>query len=313
MTTAADDTSAEDAFEAFLAGRPVPDEAAPLAAFAGAVRATATLPGRPNAALAELLATGLLADQSSPSARTAGVAGTPPSRRARVRRRRFAMIFPALLAKLLSAGAVAQAATGAGVVLVVATGAGATGVLGDDVQDTFSTVVGASGEVTTEDDSAVTGDETTVTPTTPTTDPGAVQTPPVETTVPVEEEFDPEAWVASGPAHDETFGAWVSASAHNDQLREWLRSEGMTFGSMVRGWAHEKGLDDADLVEEGVDLDDLTEEPTTEPLTDETAGADDEADDTEVASTQGGNGNGRGNSGNAGGNSGSNGNGRGHK
>ena len=100
MTTAADDIAGEAAFEAFLARRPVPEEAADLAAFAGAVRATATVPGRPNAALAELLATGLLTDQSMPSARTAPSAGSSP-RRSRVRRRRrFAMFLPALLAKL---------------------------------------------------------------------------------------------------------------------------------------------------------------------------------------------------------------------
>ena len=48
MTTAADDAADEDAFEAFLAGRPVPARrTAGLAAFAGAVRATATQPGGP--------------------------------------------------------------------------------------------------------------------------------------------------------------------------------------------------------------------------------------------------------------------------
>ena len=41
MTTAADDSAAEDAFEAILAGRPVPERAAGLAAFTGAVRASA--------------------------------------------------------------------------------------------------------------------------------------------------------------------------------------------------------------------------------------------------------------------------------
>ena len=137
MTTAADDTAGEAAVEAFLAGRPVPEEAADLAAFAGAVRATATLPGRPNAALAELLATGLITDQSSPSTRTAPSAGSSP-RRSRVRRRRrFAMFFPALLAKFLSAGAVAQAASGAGIVVVALTGAGVVGVLPRPVHDTI--------------------------------------------------------------------------------------------------------------------------------------------------------------------------------
>jgi hypothetical protein len=145
MTTAADDSADEAAFEAFLAGRPVPAEAdggsSAVLAFAGAVRATATLPGRPSAGLAELLATGLLTDQSSPSIRTAPSAGSSP-RRSRVRRRRrLAMFFPALLAKFLSAGAVAQAASGAGIVLVAFTGAGVAGVLPGPVQDTFSSVV----------------------------------------------------------------------------------------------------------------------------------------------------------------------------
>ena len=145
MTTAADDTADEAAFEAFLAGRPVPAEAdggtSAVLAFAGAVRATATLPGRPSAGLAELLATGLLTDQSSPSIRTAPSAGSSP-RRSRVRRRRrLAMFFPALLAKFLSAGAMAQAASGAGIVLVAFTGAGVAGVLPGPVQDTFSSVV----------------------------------------------------------------------------------------------------------------------------------------------------------------------------
>ena len=142
MTTAADDSAVEDAFEALLAGRPAPRGAAGLAAFTEAVRDSATSPGRPNAALAELLATGLLVDQSSPSARTARSAGAPPSRASRNRiRRRFAVFFPALLAKLLSAGAVAQAATGATVVVVAFAGAGAVGVLPGPVQDTFTSIV----------------------------------------------------------------------------------------------------------------------------------------------------------------------------
>ena len=49
----------DEAFERFLAGRPVPAEAAPLVAFANEVRALAVHPGRPSPQLAELLATGL--------------------------------------------------------------------------------------------------------------------------------------------------------------------------------------------------------------------------------------------------------------
>jgi hypothetical protein len=144
MTTAADDAALEDAFEAFLAGRPVPDEAAGTAAFAEAVRSTATRPGRPNAALADLLATGLLTDQSSPPVRTAPSAGRPRAFRGRIRRR-TAMFLPALVAKIAGAGAVAKAAAGAGVVLVVFTGAGSAGVLPDSLQHGFATVAGTVG------------------------------------------------------------------------------------------------------------------------------------------------------------------------
>ena len=316
MTTPADDLATEAAFEAFLVGRVVPEQAAStfdgVAAFAGAVRASATQPGRPNAALAELLATGLLADQSSPSRRTAGAAGSTPSRGARVRRRRFAMFFPALLAKLLAAGAVAQAATGAGVVLVVATGAGATGLLGTDVQDTITTAVGAdSGEVATDGDTAVSGDA-------PTADPAKVGgadgdiSVPVE---PVEETFDAEAWLA-GPTDTDTFGEWVSQGAHNKAaLQAAALQAGQTFrfGQIVSREAAKKHLSPEDLAEEGVDPADLADDPTTVPVTGQTpATTDDQGDDTQVATTQQhGNGNGHGNGGN-GGNGGGNGNGHGH-
>ena len=302
MTTAADDSAAEDAFEALLAGRPAPEGAAGLAAFTEAVRTSAVRPGRPSAALAELLATGLLTDQSSPSTRTARTAGSPPARSSRVRiRRRAAMIFPVLLAKFLSAGAVAQAATGAGLVLVVATGAGATGALGENVQDTVTSVVGITSEEVTGDVTVDGEDVTTETETTPVVE----TTSPVE---PTEGQFDPEAWAATGPEGYSSFGAWVSESAHNSELKDWLRAEGRNFGSMVREWAHKKGLDDADLAEEGVNLDELTDEPTTEPVSGETA-SEPETEDagTQVAATERASGNGNGKSAGAG----SNGNGSG--
>jgi hypothetical protein len=304
MTTAADDAAVEDAFEAYLAGRPVSGAAADtfpgLAAFSEAVRATATQPGRPNAALAELLATGLLTDQSSPSARTATSAGSPPARRsARVRiRRRTAMIFPVLVAKFLSAGAIAQAATGAGVAVVVVTGAGAAGVLPDPLQNTVSSVV-----ATVTPFELPTGEEPVVEE--PVVEEPVVEEPvtdDVDAEVPAEDAaFDPETWVAEGPAEDESFGAWVSASAQSPELRAWLRAEGRTFGSMVRDWAHKKGLDEEDLAEEGVDLDDLTEEPVAEPVEGETAAepapeAETEAADvdaTDKKSNGKGNGNGK--------------------
>ena len=256
MTTPADDAAVEDAFEAYLAGRPVPDEAADLAAFSEAVRASAIRPGRPDAALAELLATGLLIDQSSPSARTARAAGAPPSRGTRTRnRRRFAMFIPVLIAKFLSAGAVAQAATGAGLVLVVATGAGATGVLGDDVQETVASVVGVASEEATGDDVVALEDVV------PGTGIVVEPTPVVQTTAPAEPteaEFDAATWAADGPTEDQPFGQWVSVAAHN---KDAIRAAGLSFGQMVREWAHQKGLDDAELVEEGVDLDELVDVP----------------------------------------------------
>ena len=166
MTTAAGNAAAEEAsefaFEAFLAGRPVPAEGADLAAFAGAVRMSATEPGRPNAALAELLVTGLLVDQPPLSTRTAK------------RRRRPMWFFTALIAKIASAGAVAQAATGAGIVLVSFTGLGAAHALPAPVQHTFSTVVSAispAGDGATSTDTGTTAPAATSDTAAPTTDP----------------------------------------------------------------------------------------------------------------------------------------------
>jgi hypothetical protein len=295
MTTAADDAAVEDAFEAYLAGRAVSGAAANsfpgLAAFSEAVRATATQPGRPNAALAELLVTGLLTDQSSPSTATARSAGSPPERRpARVRiRRRTAMFFPALLAKLLSAGAIAQACTGAGVAVVLVTGAGAVGALPDPVQNTVSSVVGAvtpfdlpSGEGTDGDEPAI--DEPVVEE--PTAEEPAVEEPAVEepeAEQPVVEDpaaFDPEAWAGDGPQDGQTFGQWVSLGAHNKALL----GEDVHFGQIVSTWAHKKHLDADDLENEGVDLDELTDTPD-EPATEVGSGTD---DTVQQATTQGG-------------------------
>ncbi|WP_116449659.1 hypothetical protein [Blastococcus litoris] len=297
MTTAADDPAVEDAFEAYLAGRPVPDEGAALATFAGAVRATATRPGRPNAALAELLATGLLADQPSPSARTA---------RTR-RRRRSAMFFPALFAKLLSAGAVAQAAAGTGVVLVVAT-AGATGVLGDDVQDTVASVVETitpldieggddTGDVAVDDDDS-------------TTDAAGIPTA-VATTTPAEpsaEAFDAEAWAAAGPAEGQSFGSWVSEGAHNKAALEAAAAlrgdDSFRFGQLVRTWAQQKHVDLADVEVDGVEVEELIgATPTATPQEAQPTTA--PAQPTATAES-GNRGSGKG-SGNAGGNGGGNG------
>ena len=265
MTTGADDSADEIAFEAFLAGRPVPAEAdggsPAVTAFAGAVRATATAPGRPNTALAELLATGLLTDQSSPSTRTAPSAGRSP-RRSRVRRRRFAMFFPALLAKFLSAGAVAQAASGVGIALVAFTGAGATGMLGDDVQTTLTSVVGAADETTGE---VSTQDETPAVET-PAVETPAVETPAVETPAPADTEFDAKAWALDGPSDTESFGEWVREAARAGQVD----------GAVVSEWARKKHVDVSEVqgIEDVEGIDDTpaaTTAPTAEAETEHSA------------------------------------------
>jgi hypothetical protein len=234
MTTAADDSS-EDAFEALLAGRPVPEGAAGLAAFTEAVRTSATRPGRPSAALAELLATGLLTDQSSPSARTARSAGSPPARRSsRVRiRRRTAMIFPILIAKFLSAGAVAQAATGGVVVVVAFTGVGAAGALPAPVQDTFATVVESVTPLeppTSDETPDAVPDETVV---------EVVDVEPAEEVTvaePTEEVAETaltkEQWAEWGPAEGQSFGSWVREGAHH----------GWVDGTVISEWAHKKHI-----------------------------------------------------------------------
>src|ERR687891_1149884 len=107
MTTPADARTDEEVFTACLAGRPVPAGAQGLAAFTDAVRASATEPGRPNAALAELLATGLLVPTQEPSRGTAG-------RPARTSRKRPRMILSTLTAKLAAAGIAAKAAAATG-------------------------------------------------------------------------------------------------------------------------------------------------------------------------------------------------------
>ncbi len=300
MTTAADDRAVEEAFEASLAGRPVPGEAAGLAAFTRTVRSTATQPGRPNAALAELLSTGLLTDQSSPSTRTAPAAGSLPSRSARSRtRRRFTVIVPALIAKFLSAGAVAQAATGAGVVVVAVAGAGTVGVLPGETQETFSDLTGINETV----DQPV--DDLTDPEGTEPTEGGDLADPTDPTLIePVEGEgeegtetdagaFDAELWIEGyDPDVHSSFGAWVSLGAHNKKdLQDALAAGGYrNFGAMVSAEAHAKGIDEDELedelAEEDLDLGDLTDGETDATEQESEAGTGD-ADST---STDKGNG-----------------------
>ena len=287
MTTAADDSAVEDAFEALLAGRPAPVGAAGLAAFTEAVRSSATRPGRPNAALAELLATGLLTDQSSPSVRTARSAGSVPERRAsRVRtRRRTAMIFPALVAKFLSAGAIAQAATGAAVVVVAVTGAGAAGALPDPAQDTFATVVAA----VTPLEAPTSGEPTEdVDPTEPVVE--EVESIDEATEVPDDAaalEAQVKAWALEGPAEGESFSAWVGEGS-TAEVKDWLRARGMNFGNVVSAWANGKGFSDEELEALGADLEETVDAPAVPEADEESDEASDESEteEAEVATTE---------------------------
>jgi hypothetical protein len=277
MTTAANDTAAEEAFEAYLAGRPVAAEGAGVASFAAAVRATATEPGRPNAALAELLTTGLLVDQPTPSPRTA------PTRR----RRRLAMFFPALLAKLLSAGAIAQAATGAGVAVVVVCSAGAVGALPDPVQETFSSIVGTETEQPETVEPAPV-DDGTVDPAP--VDGGTVDPAPVgDTTAPEDTGTEGSGDEYTGPPLDVPFGQWKKEQGDLGEVP----------GQRVSEWAHQRnehrrnqGAEDSGNAEDG---DSSGDDGSTEAGDDRTSGGDTSGGDTSgEASTQDGGGRGHG-------------------
>ena len=106
----------DEAFDRYLAGRPVAAEAAAVGAFCDDVRSVAARPGRPGPQLARLLSDGLLRRSE------ATVAGSVPSPRSaqpsgRVRRCTVLGALTAAAAALTSVGAVAQAAMGVGVVV----------------------------------------------------------------------------------------------------------------------------------------------------------------------------------------------------
>jgi hypothetical protein len=211
MTTPADDTAVEEAFEAYLAGRSVPPGQVRLGSFADAVRASATEPGRPNAALAELLATGLLQDQPGPAAR--------PARRPR--RRRTRVLASALFAKIASAGLAAKAATAVGVTVVGLTTAGFTGSLGP-AQHGFATLVDHATPFTAPDQTSATDPQ-------PSTDDETVPTPTETAPTPTEpsESPTPDAVSGTGDEADQTDG-----TAHPSN-----------YGGQVSDWAHQKNSD----------------------------------------------------------------------
>ncbi len=286
MTTAADDRASEDAFEALLAGRPAPTGAAGLAAFTGAVRGAAAAPGRPSAALADLLSTGLLTDQSSPSTRTAPTAGTERSRGRT--RRRFPVIVPVLIAKFLSAGAVAQAAAGAGVVVVVVTGAGTAGVLPGDAQTAFSDLTGI--EQTAEDE---TTGETPVEE--ELADPAELPEDEVVEEV-VEEPVAEEPVVE--PTEAEAAAAWAEAGklvTSQEEFKAWLaegNANGWVTGQAVSAAAHARN----EARRAAEDVEETPEEESPEVPEEEVADDDVEVEssDDDGPGNSGGNGGGNG-------------------
>jgi hypothetical protein len=310
MTTPADARTDEEAFAACLAGRPVPAGAAHLAAFTDAVRAGATAPGRPNAALAELLATGLLTDQSEPSTRTTG-------HPARASRKRTRMLLTTLTAKLAAAGIAAKAAAATGVVAVALTGAATTGVLPVE-GDTGTAVVESADDVATEPTETAeptdtadegTGDEGTGgTPDDGATgdvegdpvdggDPGDGEQPadgeqpvdgdPVDggpAEEPATPELTEEQWAGS-PADGRSHGEWVSEGARNG----WVTGERVSDAAHARNAERKAGRGAEEPVEEPVAEEPVTDEPVAEePAVEEAAPA-------PAPSGGHGNGNGKGN------------------
>jgi len=146
------------------------------------------------------------------------------------------MFFPALLAKFLSAGAVAQAASGVGIALVAFTGAGATGLLGNDVQTTLTSVVGAAGE-TSDVSEPVASPTPTETEETPAVESPAVETPAVETPAAVSAQQAALAAQAAGPNPGEKFSTWVH--------RAFL--DGKVDGRIVSQWARNKHIPQSEL------------------------------------------------------------------
>ena len=213
------------------------------------------------------------------------------------------MILPVLIAKFLSAGAIAQAATGATVAVVAFTGVGAVGALPDPVQDTFATVVAeitplkppTSEETTEESTEEVASEEVVVEST--------VEAP----VVPADAEAlaaQVKAWALTGPVGGESISDWVSKGS-SAEMKGWLRAHGMTFGNVVSAHASGRGFSEKERAVLGADVQPV--DAPTEPVSDEVTDDVSETDDTEVAATTadsgsrgkgnggGGNGNGRGN------------------
>ena len=205
------------------------------------------------------------------------------------------MFFPALLTKLLSAGAVAQAATGATVVVVAVAGARAVGVLPGPVQDTFTSIVSDEAEAET----VVVEDPLTEAPL---GEAPVVEEPVTEATAAdAELPEDAAEWAAEGPAGFPSFGAWVSFGSEH----------GYTTGAVVSCWAHARNderqgreADTSCAPEAEAPAEDGTgvEDGTVVEEAPEADASEDEVEENSDDRGNRGNGNGRGNGGNGNGN-----------
>ncbi len=202
-----------------------------LTAFTDAVRACTTTPGRPNAALAELLATGLLTDQSDPSTRTTG-------HPARASRRRPRMLLSTLTAKLAAAGVATKATAATGVVVIALTGTATTVTLagsedttpavetpgdpttGDQTTDEEATDPSTEArheeDVRTGDDTSTEGDAPVSTPDTVEDDStGEDEGEESGSRTPIPDDVAAATEWGEGPEPDQAFADWVSEGARN--------------------------------------------------------------------------------------------------
>lgn len=282
MTPATDDDAfVEAAFEALLAGRRVPSAAEGLVAFADGVRATAARAPRPSAALADLLATGLLTDQSS----------APAPRAAARSRRRSSRMFLAFFAKIAAAGVAAKTAVVGGVVVVGLSTAGFTGNLPDPVQHDFAAVVDAATPLTAPDPSKTATpalDPTTHPATTQAGDPSGTATPPATTvTAPQAPAGNGIGGTVSAGRHDGTLTGSASELAHKRNA-DRRAAEASSAGSSPE--ADDPAGDDQGEDQRGDDH--STTSTTSTTGTTGTSGGSVSRDSSESGSKHGGHGNG---------------------
>lgn len=235
----------DDLLDLIVAGRPVPAEAAPLVAFAYAVRAAGNEPCRASVQLAELITTGIVTDKGDPSVRAASKASGPahPQASGLPKRRRHPMLVSQLLAaavaKFAAAGGVAHAAAGVSIALAGVTGAGAVGALPAPVQDRFAEVVEA---VSPFDASASADVEVGGTDSDTTTDDGQSPEPEPtdETTTETTTEPEPE------PSTESEEGTAPGQEPVQDEPVSDVEPDQSSFGTSVSEDAKDGGVDGAE-------------------------------------------------------------------